>query len=503
MSSFMTIQYNSDSDSADDFDFEPVSGGGSSVSGSDSENNRDNESDDGRYELMSDVAREDRDTMDPTVANVSKAKRPLEPPSTVTVDDDPLAHSRLETTAINSAEESRSIPVLKPPAVAGIADTGGIAADDAETIESTEANATQPSKPQSKKKKVMATAETKQAVASTLAESGVSSGLNDVVVVPVEVVKKKKGPKPGTKYKKRTPASEKGLEKTKKGAAASRQDTTSKRGKLSKKAQAAAEVAASTTMAPTSLRSKFYSTQIDADHPLESFKWPYSPFTPDFKSQHSLRNNMVLNLSTSVQEMQRSNNIASDHLQQLDYQLQSSRQNLKTSLDEIQFRKGQLRDMSIMAVDIVRKLSAARSSRSAVGEPRPETIPSCPSSINISSSASSLGSIGSASGFREGGHALLSDHASTDEMDLVGVISSESQDPARQEVLRQQQGLQRQHQRQQRQQQQQHQQQQQQQQQQQPGQPEILRGLNDSNIRTFLEKIREVEHAQRWPSSLA
>ncbi|KAG0088559.1 hypothetical protein BGZ93_010354, partial [Podila epicladia] len=98
-------------------------------------------------------------------------------------------------------------------------------------------------------------------------------------------------------------------------------------------------------------------TQIDMDHPLETFKWPYSPFTSEFKEQHRVRGKLAHDLRLAVQEIKGTNTYANQHLQDLDNRLQLSRQDLSTCLDEIQFRKSQLRDMSLMAVDIVKKLS--------------------------------------------------------------------------------------------------------------------------------------------------
>lgn len=69
----------------------------------------------------------------------------------------------------------------------------------------------------------------------------------------MEVVKKKKGPKPGTKYKKRAPAGEQGAQKGKRAATTTGRDTT-KRGKTNKKAQEATGAAGSEAAILRSIR---------------------------------------------------------------------------------------------------------------------------------------------------------------------------------------------------------------------------------------------------------
>lgn len=180
------------------------------------------------------------------------------------------------------------------------------------------------------------------------------------------------------------------------------------------------------------------------DHPLESFKWPYSPFTADFKTQHQARGTMAKELRQAVQQITESNSRSTWHLQELDQQLQMSRQDLKTSLDEIQFRKSQLRDMSLMAVDIVRKLTSSSSSsrRSERGAGTAVSLPSSSSTSALPGGAESVG--------------RMSD-LDSDTMDIDGAEMSGSA------------GL---------------------------GQVQ-LNELNEGNVRSFLEKIRELERHQR------
>lgn len=181
------------------------------------------------------------------------------------------------------------------------------------------------------------------------------------------------------------------------------------------------------------------------DHPLESFKWPYSPFTADFKTQHQARGTMAKELHQAVQQITESNSRSTWHLQELDQQLQMSRQDLKTSLDEIQFRKSQLRDMSLMAVDIVRKLSSSSSSSRRNG--RGAGSAALPSS---SSSTSAL----------PGG---------TESVGRMSDLDSDAMEVDGAEELSASAGL---------------------------GQVR-LNELNEGNVRSFLEKIRELERHQR------
>ncbi|KAF9978345.1 hypothetical protein BGZ73_002728 [Actinomortierella ambigua] len=99
---------------------------------------------------------------------------------------------------------------------------------------------------------------------------------------------------------------------------------------------------------------------IDLDHPLETFRWRFSAFTQDFLKQHQERDKMAQDLRQAVEEMVGANTNASWRLQELEERVETSRQELRMTLDEISFRKSQLRDMSRMAVEIVKKLSSRR-----------------------------------------------------------------------------------------------------------------------------------------------
>jgi len=159
---------------------------------------------------------------------------------------------------------------------------------------------------------------------------------------------------------------------------------------------------------------------------------------------------MANDLGQTIKEITDTNDRASWHLRELDHKLQMSRQDLKTSLDEIQFRKSQLRDMSLLAVDIVRKLSSPRS------QPPPRRS-------SLSSGAMS-GNESGGTGDHPSSYQTTASHLDGDHMDVDGIESGgepcPQHDPSNPE---------------------------------QPG----LKGLNESNVRSFLEKIRELEQAQR------
>ncbi|CAO3571030.1 unnamed protein product [Mortierella alpina] len=268
------------------------------------------------------------------------------------------------------------------------------------------------------------------------------------------VEKKKKGPKKGTKYKKRTPAT---LDAAGGKAA--------KPVKMSKKAAAAAAAAAAEAEAALRAQQQTlniggrFGTRVDLDHPLETFKWPYSPFTSDFMSQHRARDKMASTLHQQVQEITTRNGQALDYLHELDHQLQLSRQDLRTSLDEIQFRKSQLRDMGLLAVDIVKKLSSSSSSSS-------------PSPRRLSYSAGSGNESGLGEGC-EGGYASscpTASHLDGDRMDVDEVEGDREQRLGQQPPPPHQA---------------------------QPSRQHSLEGLSEGNVRSFLEKIRELEQAQR------
>ncbi|KAF9924930.1 hypothetical protein BGZ65_008047 [Modicella reniformis] len=281
-------------------------------------------------------------------------------------------------------------------------------------------------------------------VSNTAALPAASTSTIDPLA-PGEPVKKKKGPKKGTKYKKRVPK----VEGVTPGA------KTLKSPKMSKKAaaEAAAEAAKNAQLkAPEAVRFGFQDTLIDIDHPLESFKWPYSPFTAEFKSQHQARNRIANDLHQAVQQITDTNGRATWHLRELDHRLQMSRQDLQTSLDEIQFRKSQLRDMSLLAVDIVKKLSSPR--------PQPHASPTQMRSSTSSSGVVSGNESGSGTGGYGSSYQTISSHLDGDHMDVDGGEQSPQYVPSDIEQS-------------------------------------SLKGLNEGNVRSFLEKIRELEQAQR------
>lgn len=183
----------------------------------------------------------------------------------------------------------------------------------------------------------------------------------------------------------------------------------------------------------------FYGSFFFPDHPLETFKWPYSPFTSEFKEQHRARGKLAQDLRLAVQEIKGTNTHANQHLQDLDNRLQLSRQDLSTCLDEIQFRKSQLRDMSLMAVDIVKKLSR-----------QPPSFMSKPSVQDGAESDVNGSVIPNTTGMSYVDHQMMDVDQESSGDDLSGSSHSPS-----------------------------------------------LKGLNEGNVRSFLEKIRELEHAQR------
>ncbi|KAF9169927.1 hypothetical protein BGX21_007934 [Mortierella sp. AD011] len=375
MASFMSMQYASDSDSADDLDFEPASEASSCSDGSSGTDNED-----GIEEIEG--------------------------------DDEPMVEN--STIALATAS-SRKAPKTKKASSMSVSGTESVAAT-SETI----------------------TADARTAAVPTVVSANPAA--------PGEVVKKKKGPKKGTKYKKRTPAADGSKPGTK----------STKAPKMTKKAAAAAAAAAASEAARASQpsfslagRFGFQNTQVDLDHPLETFKWPYSPFTAEFKSQHQARDRMANELHQAVQQITDTNNRATHHLQELDNQLQMSRQDLRTSLDEIQFRKSQLRDMSLLAVDIVRKLSLPR--------PRPPPRRSSSSSASGNESAGGDGTGGYASSYQ-----TTASHLDGDHMDVDGAESGGEYKPYDDQHDQQ-----------------------------------SLKGLNEGNVRSFLERIRALEQTQR------
>ncbi|KAG0353305.1 hypothetical protein BG005_007393 [Podila minutissima] len=205
--------------------------------------------------------------------------------------------------------------------------------------------------------------------------------------------------------------------------------------------KASKPVSAVSTSAISSIHSPLGlpNTQIDMDHPLETFKWPYSPFTSEFKEQHRARGKLAQDLRLAVQEIKGTNTHANQHLQDLDNRLQLSRQDLSTCLDEIQFRKSQLRDMSLMAVDIVKKLSR-----------QPPSFMSKPSVQDGAESDVNGSVIPNTTGMSYVDHQMMDVDQESSGDDLSGSSHSPS-----------------------------------------------LKGLNEGNVRSFLEKIRELEHAQR------
>ncbi|KAF9564466.1 hypothetical protein EC968_004489 [Mortierella alpina] len=380
MAQFMSMQYDSDSDSADDLDFEPTS---EVSSCSDDDSDLD----------MGDAMNDADSAESPAGPGADVPSRPVKKAAA------PTASPRLATFEAG----------VKPPA------------------------------PES-------------AVGPELGVIDGAASSETPVTEPV-VEKKKKGPKKGTKYKKRTPAT---LD-----AAGGK---VAKPPKMSKKAAAAAAAAAEAEAALRAQQQTLniggrFGTRVDLDHPLETFKWPYSPFTSDFMSQHRARDKMVSTLHQQVQEITTRNGQAQDYLQELDHQLQLSRQDLRTSLDEIQFRKSQLRDMGLLAVDIVKKLSSSSSSSST--SPR-----------RLSYSAGSGNESGVGDGC-EGGYASscpTAGHLDGDRMDVDEAPGGGEQLPRQQPPPPHQA---------------------------QPSRQHSLEGLSEGNVRSFLEKIRELEQAQR------
>ncbi|KAF9214598.1 hypothetical protein BGZ59_003372 [Podila verticillata] len=186
--------------------------------------------------------------------------------------------------------------------------------------------------------------------------------------------------------------------------------------------------------------------QIDMDHPLETFKWPYSPFTTEFKEQHRARDKLSQDLRLAVQEIKGTNTHATRRLQDLDNRLQLSRQDLSTCLDEIQFRKSQLRDMSLMAVDIVKKLSrqpASVSLASIASRPDGQSGTECDPNGSVIPNTTTTGM----------------SHVDHMMMDVDQESSGDDQSGS--------------------------------------SHSPTLKGLNEGNVRSFLEKIRELEQAQR------
>jgi hypothetical protein len=159
---------------------------------------------------------------------------------------------------------------------------------------------------------------------------------------------------------------------------------------------------------------------------------------------------MAKDLHQAVQQITETNNRSTWHLQELDQQLQMSRQDLKTSLDEIQFRKSQLRDMSLMAVDIVRKLSSSSSSSRRSGRG------TAGAGVGIAGSPSSSSSTSALPGGTESA-GRVSD-LDSDAMEVDGPEEMSANAGLRQARLNE---------------------------------------LNEGNVRSFLEKIRELEQQQR------
>ncbi|GJJ73983.1 hypothetical protein EMPS_06341 [Entomortierella parvispora] len=340
MSSFMDLQYDSDSDSANDLDFEPAN------SNSNSSGSVDSDSD------QASNARDQNDTISNEDPNENIEAREIHASASIMENRaKPSPADLVDSSSLNSAlpNKEKTLAVLDTPSTT--AKVSNATVKEARPSPS-------PSKAKAPKKKLIATSASIKAIESSDPKTDQTAAVDDNAPAPDVIVKKKKGPKPGTKYKKRTPAGEKVAGKGKR-AAVSGQDTVSKRGKTSKKVQ---EMVSESALQPSIRHTTIglNSVPLDLEHPLEAFKWPYSPFTSEFRNQHALRNSMVQDTSSRLEELRKSNSIASVQLQQLDYQLQSNRQDLKTSLDEIQFRRSQLREMSAMAVDIVKRLCHPR-----------------------------------------------------------------------------------------------------------------------------------------------
>lgn len=158
---------------------------------------------------------------------------------------------------------------------------------------------------------------------------------------------------------------------------------------------------------------------------------------------------MATDLRQAVQQITETNGRATWHLRELDHKLQMSRQDLKTSLDEIQFRKSQLRDMSLLAVDIVKKLSSPR--------PRPPQRRS-----SLSSGAMSGNESGGTEGYPSS-YQTTASHLDGDHMDVDGTESGGEPYPQHRQSVHEH---------------------------------PSLKGLNEGNVRSFLEKIRAIEQAQ-------
>ncbi|KAF9928081.1 hypothetical protein BGZ75_009051 [Mortierella antarctica] len=380
MAQFMSMQYDSDSDSADDLDFEPAS---EASSCSDDESGTD---------------------MGDAVNDVGSAAGPAEPGANVP----------------SRPVKKAAVPAAVKPQLAA-----------------SEAAGVQPP------------ASSESAVGPEVPGMVDGAGPSDAPATEPVVEKKKKGPKKGTKYKKRIPAT---LDAA--GGKAAKPVKMSKKAAAAAAAAAEAEAALRAQQQTLNIGGRF-GTRVDLDHPLETFKWPYSPFTSDFMSQHRARDKMASTLHQQVQDMTTRNGQALDYLQELDHQLQLSRQDLRTSLDEIQFRKSQLRDMGLLAVDIVRKLSSSSSSSSTSPRRR------------LSYSAGSGNESGVGEGC-EGGYAsscpTAASHLDGDRMDVDEAEGQQLPPPHQRPPSS------RQH---------------------------SLEGLSEGNVRSFLEKIRELEQAQR------
>ncbi|KAF9145970.1 hypothetical protein BG015_011730 [Linnemannia schmuckeri] len=432
MASFMSMQYDSDSDSADDLDFEPVSDG-SSGSGDDSAVEEDMDETMEGIEGETGAAGSIVPAPAATSTKASASKKKSSPRAQQT--------SATVTPPATAASLSAQVP-SQPASMESTATPGDIASTGAAGVA------------------IDATTESLAgASGSSNPAAGATGDANTTGSVPGEVVKKKKGPKKGTKYKKRaTAAPDAG------GVASGKAPKTPK---MTKKAAAAAAAAAAAVAsqnmayAPAVGRFAFQNTQVDLDHPLQSFKWPYSPFTADFKTQHQLRGTMAKELHQAVQQITEANNRSTWHLQELDQQLQMSRQDLKTSLDEIQFRKSQLRDMSLMAVDIVRKLSSSSSASRRSGRGGATGAGAGMATGAGAGMASSPSSSSSSTSALLGG---------TESAGRVSDLDSDAMEVDGVEDMSSSAGL---------------------------GQLR-LNELNESNVRSFLEKIRELEQHQRY-----
>ncbi|KAF9415803.1 hypothetical protein BGZ94_010391 [Podila epigama] len=396
MSSFINMNYDSDSDSADDLDFQPTSDISSSSGSSGDESGLN----DGEDENMEEVVPEDKD---------------------------------VDTNMSLSLSEERTL-LDQHPSLGN--DTGAPPATDKPRKS--------PKKPATSKK----TATNKKPAAA----QGVDDAKPKVKKTPKKTAKSAETGSPGARPK----------------------TTKSKKTKQAEK-QAAA-ITGPFLQSPLTASG----VPIDMENPLQTFRWPYSPFTSEFRTLHRSRNRLVGELTQTTQEMKSSNMNASLRLQELDHRLQSSRQDLSTCLDEIQFRKSQLRDMSLMAVDIVKKLSRGQQQQiqapipiqqheaqqtivhdgsarpgheeakkmsmtmaSMISEPRPGQVGTEATDVSIARTSST--------GMSHVEHAMMDvDHESSGD-DQNGSTYQGSD----------------------------------------------LKGLNEGNVRSFLEKIRELEQAQR------